>query len=712
MAVVPSTRTIGSISSNYYNSGTGETNAYTITFTLYTSITSNATNNTSTTSMYIRATRSGTAAPVKVSSWAITGNGGTKSGGETSWSSVYPRNFGTASKVLTNGLSGGGTFSSGATVTVNYYSALGSGNKELTTTLTLANRSYEVPTVDVYSKIAFSTTSPTMGNTVTMTFTKAACATSGVRVQATYDDTTTTIYEGNDNSYTWTVPDLSSTTTTSSSKQITIAIQSKKNTTYYAAKNYTIDAQVPASYVPSVTIGTVTDNIGWSSFVQNYSKLTVPLTGATTGGATIVSYAIEIRDTNSSGALIYSATASSTSASQSFTSTEAVRSASTYVKATITDSRGRTGTATRTVSAVAYNQPQISLTAQRCDSDGTSNPLGAYVKVTVTWSITQIGTNNSVTENVVVYKSTNGTSYSSAKSQAVSGYSGSFNFTTSLATTSTGYFYATIKDNLSARVQSNIKMTPKATLPLSLYDNGSSVGVSIGQMASGSGLNVYLPAYHSEQIHTSFKSSVAMGSYGTSNTTLSGFMNEVRFSSGCTGSISLGTAVTSNGVTIPTGWYNFIYSPHRTGGNNGAAVGDNCNYGSLLLMGMTSNTRIFKVRASGSSPYYNSIVELSTDVKASTRTDTYYLGGLMGIATSSTNLRVQIPIPSGYSNITVATDGTVDVAYNGALTTLTPSAVSVTDINPSSVMVGLTVSGLTSNRQYGVRSGKITITLS
>ena len=89
------------------------------------------------------------------------------------------------------------------------------------------------------------------------------------------------------------------------------------------------------------------------------------------------------------------------------------------------------------------------------------------------------------------------------------------------------------------------------------------------------------------QILTSFKNSVAMGSYGAAATTVDGLVTELRYSSGCMGSANIGTAYTKDGITIGTGWYNFIYSPHRSGGANGAASGDNCNYGNLVLMGMT-----------------------------------------------------------------------------------------------------------------------------
>lgn len=89
------------------------------------------------------------------------------------------------------------------------------------------------------------------------------------------------------------------------------------------------------------------------------------------------------------------------------------------------------------------------------------------------------------------------------------------------------------------------------------------------------------------QILTSFKSAVAMGSRQADATTIENLCSELRYSSGCAGSVSISAAYTKNNITIPAGWYNYLWMPHRSGGSSGSASGDNCNYGSLLLSGMT-----------------------------------------------------------------------------------------------------------------------------
>lgn len=126
-----------------------------------------------------------------------------------------------------------------------------------------------------------------------------------------------------------------------------------------------------------------------------------------------------------------------------------------------------------------------------------------------------------------------------------------------------------------------------SAVPTTRTVNGKALSANITLSASDVGALPLSGGTMTGQLKTSFKESVATGSYGSAQSTVDGLVGEVRFSSGCMGSASIGTAYTKNGITIGTGWYNFIYSPHRSGGANGAASGDNCNYGNLVLMGMT-----------------------------------------------------------------------------------------------------------------------------
>lgn len=144
---------------------------------------------------------------------------------------------------------------------------------------------------------------------------------------------------------------------------------------------------------------------------------------------------------------------------------------------------------------------------------------------------------------------------------------------------------------------------------------GSAAYTNSNAYAAASHTHSYLPLSGGTltgQLITSFGGCVAIGSRQSAQTTIPNLIEELRYSSGCMGSFSLNTAYTLNGITIPTRWYNYIYVPHRSGGNSGSASGDNCNYGTLYLSGMTASG-FFIIRFAGSIAEVKSIAS-STDI--------------------------------------------------------------------------------------------------
>lgn len=158
----------------------------------------------------------------------------------------------------------------------------------------------------------------------------------------------------------------------------------------------TATASVSASIVPTFTTITtseantaVSTNVG--SYVQTLSKLNLAITGATGAKfSTIQSYKIVFDGSTYN-------TASAT--------TEAIKgSGSLTITGTITDSRGRTASKSVTVTVLAYAVPRITtFDVTRCNSDGTANDLGTYVKVTSTGSVSSL-LNGSTQKNNLTYK--------------------------------------------------------------------------------------------------------------------------------------------------------------------------------------------------------------------------------------------------------------------------------------------------------------------
>lgn len=190
------------------------------------------------------------------------------------------------------------------------------------------------------------------------------------------------------------------------------------------------------------------------------------------------------------------------------------------------------------------------------------------------------------------------------------------------------------------------------------------------------------------QLLTSFKSSVAMGSFQATSTTVPDLANELRFSSGCTGSVSIGTAYTKGSVTIPTGWYNFFYSPHRSGGVNGAASGDNCNYGTILLSGMTVSG-LYRIRVKSTSDYVTELEKIYTSttpyitaqgtvgstwryrVWSNNFIEAWYFGSVTFTSASSSyqgwyRSTINVTIPTEVRNVTGAFSDAATVLVTGA----------------------------------------------
>lgn len=144
----------------------------------------------------------------------------------------------------------------------------------------------------------------------------------------------------------------------------------------------------PATVVPTLTgiTATLVSNgvdASITRYVQNYSKCALEITGAAgTYDSTIVSYKI-----TGGGFTVnaVSGTAGTFGTTGDLTFT-----------ATVTDSRGRTASATVTITVDAYNMPSLTdISAFRCDEFGTADRRGGYVLLKATPVIASIGGQNS-----------------------------------------------------------------------------------------------------------------------------------------------------------------------------------------------------------------------------------------------------------------------------------------------------------------------------
>lgn len=149
------------------------------------------------------------------------------------------------------------------------------------------------------------------------------------------------------------------------------------------SKNFTVT--VPASVVPtfsSVAVAdTTTNQSTYGNMVQGKSKPKFTITAAGAYSSTIKTYKTVFEGKSYSGA----------------TPTAGVitKSGSVSATITITDSRGRTATTTKSWTVVDYSAPKIiSFQGFRCLADGTENYEGTYLSAAVNFSISPVNDKN------------------------------------------------------------------------------------------------------------------------------------------------------------------------------------------------------------------------------------------------------------------------------------------------------------------------------
>ncbi len=206
------------------------------------------------------------------------------------------------------------------------------------------------------------------------------------------------------NSVSWTPP-LSlaqqNTTGTSVSVKFTLTTYTSDGTSV-GSNNYTKTFSIPESVAPTVSIA-VSDASEcatiYGAYIKGYSKFKVTVTASGSQESTIKSY-----KTTANGKTYTTALVTTGVLSNSGTLT---------ISTTVTDSRGRTATASTKVSVLAYSPPKIgSFSVSRCDAAGNTSSSGEYLMATFNGSVTALNNNNTPTYTIQ-YKKFDDTAYTS-----------------------------------------------------------------------------------------------------------------------------------------------------------------------------------------------------------------------------------------------------------------------------------------------------------
>lgn len=268
---------------------------------------------------------------------------------------------------------------------------------------------------------------------------------------------------------------LAGNNTTGTKVSVTYTITTSKSGTSYGSTSVTVEHAMPVTVAPSCSVS-VSDLPGWQgtygAYIKGLSKLNVTVNVTPSYGASITSYSTTANGATYTGA--------------SFTTDVLKTAGSLTVTAKVKDTRGRTGTGNATLTVLDYTQPTIKkLTVHRCNSDGTENNRGEYVKATFSATVTNLNNKNPAIYTLR-YKKTSETAYTSVALT---------NLANVYAVTDSSYIFKAAADSsydveLTAADNHGTatRSTSSSTAFTLLHFNGDGTGLGVGKLSEESGL--------------------------------------------------------------------------------------------------------------------------------------------------------------------------------------------------------------------------------
>lgn len=330
-----------------------------------------------------------------------------------------------------------------------------------------------------------------MGSTQTVSITQKSTEFSHIVFYKTsFDSGWTELGRGTaSKNYSWVLPNIPSKLPNANFDNYTLLCQTFINSNYEGEpleSTLTIQANVPSRYVPTIAISSIKEGnsavpSGWP-YVVGYSKLNVSTTFTGSASSTVASRAVRVGNET--------ITSDSSTEPVAMQFTQALTATSNQVYASTVDSRGRTGTATQNVQAVEYASPTIAIDVTRCQQNGTIDAMGEYALVRAKWSWTNVNNLNSAQIKINVNGTQkavyNATTNSQTTWQQIA-------ILSNILATSDYTITAIISDILSSSIVN--QTVTKATMPFSLFDDGTNTGASFGRMATEEGFRNYMNEY-------------------------------------------------------------------------------------------------------------------------------------------------------------------------------------------------------------------------
>ena len=256
---------------------------------------------------------------------------------------------------------------------------------------------------------------------------------------------------------------------------------------FLARTQMSISATIPAGVVPTGTLSFSESEAAlvtqFACYVQHKSKLNVSISAAGVFGSSISSISTTVNGATYSG--------------NSFATNELTTVGTNTIRATITDSRGRTTVLTGTFEVVAYDSPSVqSVSVFRCDAAGNASNSGTYAMVAVTGAISSVSNKNTRVLKIG-YKRKSETYYTDTTfTLSTYAVNGSYRIGGSLSNQYTYDIRVTLGDYFGEAYG----YTDLSTAAVILSVRSTGMGLAVGKVAEEDSFDVGWPARFRENV--------------------------------------------------------------------------------------------------------------------------------------------------------------------------------------------------------------------
>ena len=253
------------------------------------------------------------------------------------------------------------------------------------------------------------------------------------------------------------------------------------------SKNFTLT--VPSTVVPSISAVTLSEAESgiaaqFGDYVQNKSKLSVKVTAAGSLSSTIKSYKVTVQGTSYT--------------KSSFTTGVLKNSGTSNVSVTVTDSRGRTASTTKSITVIAYTAPKINtFTAIRANGLGSADDNGTMALARIKFSVAAVS-NKNTKSYVVEYRQKSADTWTEAASGSVYSYDSNMLLNVNLSPDKSYDLRLSVSDFFGT-----VTATSEVATAFTLLDfNASGKGIAFGKVSEiTDGMEIDMPMSINQYIY-------------------------------------------------------------------------------------------------------------------------------------------------------------------------------------------------------------------